>query len=171
MACCSCTLLTFIKPLAFILPSWASEKQPIKVVLRQKNSSPIQKQGGRKNYPWVPLEVFDGFSSHRWEGVWEMPAHRAGSSPGRGRGSFVSSPPRSQRPSARIPFPASHPGHFWPAPTLLAGFGAGDLLTQRLRLFCKCENLLLVLQEMWGIPQPGGNGVDKKKNHDWTLPP
>lgn len=36
MACCSYILLTFIKFLAFILPSWASEKQPIAVVFRQK---------------------------------------------------------------------------------------------------------------------------------------
>lgn len=168
MACCSCTLLTFIKSLAFILPSWASEKQPIKVVLGQKSSSPIQKQGSRKNYPWVSLEVFNRFSSHRREGVWEMPAYRAGRSPGHGKGSFRSSPPRSQHPSARISFPAFHPGHFWAAPTLLAGFGAGDLLAQRPRLFCRCKNLPLVFQEMWGVPQPGDK---KEKNHNWSWPP
>lgn len=79
MACCSYILLTFIKFLAFILPSWASEKQPIKVMFRQKNSSPIQKQESRKNYPWVSLEGFNRFSSNRWKAEWEMPAHRAGS--------------------------------------------------------------------------------------------
>lgn len=44
----------------------------------RKNSSPIQRQGSRKNYPWGFLEVFNIFSLSRWRGVWEVPAHRAG---------------------------------------------------------------------------------------------
>lgn len=86
----------------------------------RKNSSPIQRQGRRKNYPWVSLEVFNGFSSSRWKGVWEMPAHRAGSSPGHGKESFGSFPPRSQLqgsspslPSRRFLARPCSPGRFW----------------------------------------------------------
>lgn len=151
MACCSYILLTFIKLLAFILPSWASEKQPIKVVFRQKNSSPIQKQGSRKNYPWVSLEVFNRFSWSRWEGVWEMPAH------GHGKESLGSIPAASLQ---KISLPAFPPAGYWPSPPPLALFGAGNLLAQRLR----CKILPLLFQQIWGVPWPRGNQGVKKKS-------
>lgn len=157
MACCSYILLTFIKLLAFILPSWASEKQPIKVVFRQKNSSPIQKQGSRKNYPWVSLEVFNRFSWSRWEGVWEMPAH------GHGKESLGSIPAASLQ---KISLPAFPPAGFWPSPPPQHFLGLG-----------------ICWHRDWGVkPCPccsskSGVSLDQeatkglKKNHNWSLPP
>lgn len=69
----------FINFFGIFLPSWASEKQPIKVLFRHTTSNPIQKQRSRKkNYPRVFfLEASNRFSLSRKKGVQEMPTHVA----------------------------------------------------------------------------------------------